>query len=450
MAARIVADRYELADRLGSGGGGVVWRAHDTSLGRTVAVKEIELAHHLPEVERDRLQARALREARAAAQLQHRNVVNVYDVKSTDDAIFIIMEYVDAPSLQTLVATQGRLTPQRAAEIGLDVTAALQAAHAAGVVHRDVKPSNVLVGPAGAQVTDFGIATVTDDASLTMTGQAMGTPDFVSPEQVTDAPVGPATDVWSLGATLYHAVEGQPPFRRDSALSTVHAVVNAPPHDVRQAGPMADLLLAMLAKEPARRPTLDQVRAELRAVADGPGVADATTAIAPLAGDTVAFTAPQPVPPPPSAAPTRVSPPPPPPPATRRATRERPERSRIGMLAAVAAALLLLVVAVTLLLTNDADPPPTDVGTEPADTGTVPAETEPPETAPPSPDPTTEDATTQPEQTDPPSPSPEPTDTAPDETPTDTPTDEPAPTDDLTVTPSNWQSYQAPTGLLSG
>ncbi len=430
MAARIVADRYELADRLGSGGGGVVWRAHDTILDRTVAVKEIELAQDLPEDDRERLQARALREARAAGQLEHPNVVNVYDVHHSDDAIFIIMEFVDAPSLQDLMATDGRLTPQRAAEIGLDVTAALVAAHAAGIVHRDIKPGNVLVSPQGALVTDFGIATVTDDASLTMTGQAMGTPDFVSPEQVSDAPVGPETDVWSLGATLYHAVEGQSPFRRDSSLATVHAVVHDPPQDMTQAGPLAAVLMAMLVKDPAQRPNLEEVRDRLAAIVGGPGVDDATTVMAPVAADTVSFTAPQPIPPPPPASSSQPAPPAPPSQdPTPRPVRERPERPRTGVWAAVAIGLLLLVVVAALLLTNrEDDPVPTETGTDVTEAPTVQ------ETAPP-PEPTN-DPTTAPAQTDSPEPTPEPTDTAPDEpTATDTPT-EPAVTDDPTVAPT--------------
>lgn len=440
MVPRLIADRYELADRLGSGGGGTVWRARDTSLGRTVAVKEIVLAHDLPPADRDLRRTRALREARAAAQIQHRNVVSVYDVQSTDDAIFIVMEYVDAPSLKQVVATDGPLTPEAAAQVGLDVLAALQAAHAAGVVHRDIKPGNVLVGgPNGAQVTDFGIAAVTDDATLTLSGQALGTPDYISPEQVTDAPVGPATDVWSLGATLYHAVEGEPPFRRERSMSTVHAVVHDSPRPMVRAGGLAGVLTAMLAKDPTDRPTVPQARAHLAAVVEGRAAHDATTAMAPVADRTVRL------PPPPVAAPPPDSASPPPPERARPARGGAAARPRTGRWAAVILGLLLLVVATALLLSRLTGP-----GTEPADTTVEPTDTAttdpapPPATSSPSPQDTTPTETEAPATPDPTpttdapeTPSPEPTtDPSPEPTATPTappPTTEPAPTTDPTT-----------------
>ena len=270
MGSRTVAGRYELIDRLGTGGGGIVWRARDRELGRHVAVKEITFPAEVGPGDRQRLRGRALREARATARLEHPNVVSVFDVRDDDEAVFIVMELVEAPSLKQLIDTEGPQDTERVASIGLDVVAALEAAHDAGILHRDVKPSNLLVGDVGVVVTDFGIAAVTGDtSSLTSTGEALGTPDYVSPEQVAGEPVGPATDLWGLGATLYAAVEGRPPFQRDRALATVHAVVTAPPHPTARAGALDPLLRSLLAKRPGDRPDVTATRQALRQALDG-------------------------------------------------------------------------------------------------------------------------------------------------------------------------------------
>lgn len=348
MSSRTIADRYELVSRLGAGGGGVVWRAHDTSLDRVVAVKEVPLGRELSGDERDQVQARALREARAAARLEHNHVVSVYDVRRDDDAIHIVMQLVDAPSLQQVVDRDGPLAPEVAARVGAEVLEALQAAHAAGIVHRDVKPSNVLLAEDGARVTDFGIAAVTGDTSLTLSGQALGTPNYVSPEQVRDDVVGPATDLWALGATLYFAVEGEQPFRRERSVSTVHAVVHDPPRPMARAGPLAPVIGQLLSKEPGARGDVRSVQAQLRAVARRAGEGDATAAIPPAAPPAPA-TAPDPSPP--ATDPSTPTPPPPttPSPSADPAPPEPASRRR-GLAVVVAAAAVTAVVLVAVLV----------------------------------------------------------------------------------------------------
>lgn len=358
MDSRTVAGRYELIDRLGTGGGGIVWRARDLELGRHVAVKEITFPAELGAADHQRLRGRALREARAAARLEHPNVVSVFDVRSVDEAVFIVMELVDAPSLKQLIDTEGPQRIERVATIGLDVLAALEAAHDAGILHRDVKPSNLLVGDAGVVVTDFGIASVTGDtSSLTSTGQALGTPDYVSPEQVSGQPVGPATDLWGLGATLYAAVEGQPPFRRDRAVATVHAVVTAAPRPTARAGALDPLLRSLLAKRPEDRPDVAAARHALQQVLDG-DEGDPTTATKPLDGPVPAGVAPVHVPDTPPPPPRGSSNPPPPstppvaPPSSGVEQYPTPEHQHRGMrvMAVLVAVLLLVVLAVRLMI----------------------------------------------------------------------------------------------------
>ena len=434
MALQTVADRYELVDRLGSGGGGVVWRAHDLDLDRTVAVKEIRVAPGMPGDQRERARARALREARAAARLQHPHVVSVYDVRSEDDAIYIVMEHVDAPSLQDLVATSGPLPPRDVARLGTEVLDALAAAHAAGIVHRDVKPSNVLMADRGAVVTDFGIAAVTGDTALTMSGQALGTPDFVSPEQVDDGQVGPATDVWSLGTTLYYAVEGTPPFQRDRSISTVHAVVHADPHPLSRAGALAPVLYEMLAKAPTDRPDVATARARLQEVVDRFGVDDSTTTVIPPVGadPTVEMSA---APPPADTSsppsPTSATAPPQPVPA---GTEEEPGPGRaVTSLGVVAIVAILAVGGVVLanLLPGDTEAPSASV--EPTSAVTGPGVGVSPTAGP-----TTSSA--QPTPTTPPTTGPPPT-----PTPTTTPdaTTSAAPTSGSV--PDGWQVFDGPT-----
>jgi eukaryotic-like serine/threonine-protein kinase len=255
-ADRLIADRYALMAPLGRGGMGVVWRAQDAVLGREVAVKEVVFPAAMAEAERRSARARVMREARAAARLNHPAAVTLYDVVADQGVTFIVMELVDAPTLAELVREQGPLPPERVAELGGQVAGALAAAHAAGIVHRDVKPANVMVGAGGAaKLADFGIASVQGDPQLTATGLVIGSPAYMAPEQARGEASGPPADFWALGGTMFYAVEGQPPFDRGAAVATLAAVVNDPPRRPRRAGPLAPLLTALLDKDPSARPT---------------------------------------------------------------------------------------------------------------------------------------------------------------------------------------------------
>jgi hypothetical protein len=268
-AGRRVANRYELTDELGHGGMGVVWRATDTLLSRQVALKEVDLPRGGDAEEREGLRARVNREARAAARLSHPGVVTVYDIAHDGDRDYIVMELVSAPTLEELVRTRGPLAPDRAARLGLGLLDALEAAHRAGIVHRDLKPRNVMVREDGAtKLADFGIASVQGDPRLTVTGLVVGSPAYMAPEQVEAEPVSPATDLWALGATLWFAVEGQPPFG-GGEFQTLSAIVNGHPRQPQRLGPLTPVLARLLVKDPAARATPAQVRPLLRQVAAG-------------------------------------------------------------------------------------------------------------------------------------------------------------------------------------
>jgi hypothetical protein len=270
-AGRRVADRYELQDELGHGGMGVVWRATDTLLARQVAVKEVDLPRGVDAAEREQLRARVSREARAAARLSHPGVVTVYDIAEDDGRDFIVMELVSAPTLEELVRGGGPLAPERAARLGLGLLDTLEAAHRAGIVHRDLKPRNVMVREDGAtKLADFGIASVQGDPRLTATGLVVGSPAYMAPEQVEAAAVSPATDLWALGATLWFAVEGEPPFG-GGEFQTLTAIVNGAPRPAHRLGPLGPVVLRLLAKDPARRPPPAELRSLLRRVAAGQG-----------------------------------------------------------------------------------------------------------------------------------------------------------------------------------
>jgi serine/threonine protein kinase len=261
---RILADRYVLRAPLGRGGMGVVWRAQDAVLGREVAVKEVVFPPTMAEDERRPAQARVMREARAAARLNHPSAVTLYDVVQDGGGTFIVMELVNAPTLADLVRDQGPLPVGRVAEIGAQIASALEAAHAAGIVHRDVKPGNVMVPDQGmAKLADFGIASLQGDPQLTSTGLVIGSPAYMAPEQARGEASGPPADFWALGATMFYAVEGEPPFDRGTSIATLAAVVNDPPRAPRRAGPLASLITALLAKDPGSRPSGPKVRAWL-------------------------------------------------------------------------------------------------------------------------------------------------------------------------------------------
>jgi eukaryotic-like serine/threonine-protein kinase len=267
---RVVAGRYSLTDVLGRGGMGTVWLATDRVLERQVALKEITFSIDLTDEERTILRERTMREARAAARLDHPHVATVYDVVEEDGKPWLVMEHVSARSLQEIVESQGPLDPQAVARIGLDVLDALDAAHAAGIVHRDVKPANVLVdGDSGACLTDFGIATTTGDSSLTTHGALIGSPSYMAPERAYGDEPRPPVDLWSLGATLYAAVEGRPPFDRGEGMATLMAVVSEHPAPTLRAGPLEPVLRGLLTKDPAQRSSAAQARAQLQAVLDG-------------------------------------------------------------------------------------------------------------------------------------------------------------------------------------
>jgi serine/threonine protein kinase len=243
---------------------GVVWRAQDGVLGREVAVKEVVFPPTMTDQERRQAQARVLREARAAARLNHPGAVTLYDVVRDQGGTFIVMELVEAPTLAELVGAGGPLPPAQVAELGAQLASALEAAHQAGIVHRDVKPANVMVPEAAmVKLADFGVASLQGDPQLTSTGLVIGSPAYMAPEQARGEESGPAADLWALGATMFYAVEGQAPFDRGTSMATLAAVVNEPPRAPRRAGALAPLITALLAKDPASRPSGPTVRAWL-------------------------------------------------------------------------------------------------------------------------------------------------------------------------------------------
>ena len=254
MGVRLLAGRYRLLQPLGQGGMGVVWRSRDELLGRDVAVKEVLIPPELSHGERETLRERTLREARSAARLSHPNVVTIFDVVEEAGRPWIVMEFVASRSLAEVLREDGPLPPRQVAEVGRQVLAALRVAHAAGVLHRDVKPSNVLLGRDGRVVlTDFGIATLEGDPSLTTSGMLLGSPAFIAPERVQARGTGPESDLWSLGATLYTAVEGRPPYDRGAPLPTLAAVVTETADPPRLAGPAWPVIERLLRKDPAER-----------------------------------------------------------------------------------------------------------------------------------------------------------------------------------------------------
>ncbi|WP_067453375.1 serine/threonine-protein kinase [Actinomadura macra] len=268
--ARLLGNRYRLDSVVGRGGMGTVWRAYDVMLDREVAVKEVVLPPGLNDAERGVLYERTFREARASARLSHPGVVIVHDVVEESDRPWIVMELVLAPSLQDLL-DQGPIEHRQVAEIGLQMLAALRHAHEKGILHRDVKPSNVLITDAGRVVlTDFGIAQVEGDATLTQTGLVMGSPAYIPPERAQGERAVPASDLWALGATLYAALEGRSPYERPDAMSSLQAALSEPVPPARNAGPLARVLDGLLAREPVHRMTAAQAQPLLTQVATLP------------------------------------------------------------------------------------------------------------------------------------------------------------------------------------
>lgn len=267
---RVLGRRYRLVRLLGRGGMGSVWLGHDEMLGRDVAVKKVVLPAALDDGDRAVVRARALREARAAARIGHPNVVTIFDVIVDNDEPWIVMSYVEAVNLQAMVSEQGPLPPARVAMVGLDVLEALRAAHRTGVLHRDVKPSNILVRPDGrAVLTDFGIATIAGDSGLTNPELLMGAPAYLSPERARGMAAGPPADLWGLGACLFFAVEGRPVYERGTALETVAAMVREDPDPPAHAGPLRPAIEGLLRKDPDQRIGIATARTLLYRAAKG-------------------------------------------------------------------------------------------------------------------------------------------------------------------------------------
>ncbi|MER5254875.1 serine/threonine-protein kinase [Streptomyces sp. NPDC002855] len=272
----VVDGRFELLERLGSGGMGTVWRARDTVLHREVAIKEVRPTERELTVEESRvLRERVLREARALARLNHPHVVTIHHIVDTGPHPWLVMELLPGRTLQDLLE-QGTLPPHEAARIGRELLSALRVAHAAGILHRDVKPANVLLrgevpGGAGPSVvlTDFGIASLHGSTQLTATGDLIGSPEYMAPERIRGTDQGPAADLWSLGLVLYLAVEGVSPLRRATTLATLAAVLDDPVPPPVRSGPLAPVLSALLVRDPALRPDAERLDAMLAAVANG-------------------------------------------------------------------------------------------------------------------------------------------------------------------------------------
>lgn len=267
---RVIAGRYTLVTPLGEGGMGTVWRAHDKVLHREVAIKEVRAPAGLAAAAIERMYTRLEREAWAAARVSHRNVVTVYDVAMEEGRPWIVMELVRGQSLADLLSTEGPLTAQRAAFIGGEVLAALRAAHESGVLHRDVKPANVLMAKDGRVIlTDFGIAVVEGSTALTMTGEVVGSPEFLAPERALGKRPELASDLWSLGVLLYAAVEGGSPFRQNTPLSTLRAIVDAELPPPRRSGALTPVIEGLLLKDPNERLGAEAAAQELRLVSAG-------------------------------------------------------------------------------------------------------------------------------------------------------------------------------------
>jgi len=329
---------------------GTVWRARDEVLHREVAIKEVRAPAGLPAADVERMYARLEREAWAAARVADRNVVTVYDVATEDGRPWVVMELVRGISLAELLDAEGPLDPQRAAHIGAEVLSALRAAHDAGVLHRDVKPANVLLENDGRVVlTDFGIAMVEGSSALTMTGEVIGSPEFLAPERALGRTPGPESDLWSLGVLLYAAVEGNSPFRQSTPLSTLRAIVDEELPPPLRAGPLTPVIEGLLRKDPAERLTADRAQHDLRIIGAGgtPGVEGAQ---APAYSPTIAAFPQEEQPTPYPTAQTR----PVPGPGTTAAAKPPPDRNRRAAVVLVVGviALALAIGGLTYALLN--------------------------------------------------------------------------------------------------
>ncbi|MEV7421271.1 serine/threonine-protein kinase [Streptomyces sp. NPDC091212] len=356
---RLLAGRYRLGAVLGRGGMGTVWRALDETLGRTVAVKELRFPSSIDDDEKRRLITRTLREAKAIARIRNNGAVTVFDVVDEDDRPWIVMELVEGKSLAEAVREDGLLTPRRAAEVGLAILDVLRLAHREGILHRDVKPSNVLIAEDGRVVlTDFGIAQVEGDPSVTSTGMLVGAPSYISPERARGHKPGPAADLWSLGGLLYASVEGSPPYDKGSAIATLTAVMTEPLDPPKNAGALEEVIYGLLAKDPDQRLDDAGARALLEDIIQAPDrepepALDATRAIPMPSPPPELRSAPRPArgaagyqqPPVQAAAPAR--------PATPRASLTDVVPRRTLVVIAVVAALAIIATVLIVALNGD-------------------------------------------------------------------------------------------------
>jgi eukaryotic-like serine/threonine-protein kinase len=265
----LIAGRYRLRGIIGRGGMGVVWVAVDELLNRDVAIKETVRPPEFDDAEWNALRERSISEARTAARLTHENIVGVYDILEQDGRPWLVMQLVPFQSLDDAIQRSGPLSPSHAAQVGLSVLAAIQAAHSAGVLHRDVKPANILLGPDNRVfLADFGLAVTDDSPHVTRTGLIIGSPAYMSPERARGEPASRAADLWSLGATLYAAVEGRDPFKRNGSAAVLAAVLTDDPDMPSRAGPLWPVISGLLDKDPQRRMTADQAYWMLQPIAD--------------------------------------------------------------------------------------------------------------------------------------------------------------------------------------
>ncbi|MFL1377655.1 MULTISPECIES: serine/threonine-protein kinase [unclassified Nocardiopsis] len=381
-SGRLLANRYRLDEVIGAGGMGRVWKGVDTLLDRPVAVKELTTPPNLPAHEVEVLRTRMLREARSAAQLSHPSIITVFDVAEEDGRPWIVMELVSGSSLGDLIREGGVLPVARVADIGEQMCAGLSEAHASGIVHRDIKPGNVLIDGKGRSVlTDFGIAHLDGATHLTSTGLLIGSPSYLAPEIAHGHSATPASDVWSLGITLYQALEGTLPFDRPTPVATLTAIVTQELPAPVNAGPLAPLLRELCAKKPEDRPDVDTVRARLREIRDRAEAAEAAAPVAPTLTTTVPTEEPEV-----EEAAMASGPPPAPEPAPEPAaaaprTAGR-DRSRRRNLLVVAAAFVVLVVAagttVFISMNRDGEPDAGLVSQQEAGAAPSQEESEPP------------------------------------------------------------------------